>query len=86
MVNAAITKSSLDIKWYYEFEYCKKFTVHCNGTAVDNCTNMKPGTNSCHIGGLQPSTMYNVTVIAMEAGVKDVSWSQSFTTGVYIIM
>lgn len=44
---------------------------------------MKPGTSRCHIGGLQPSTTYNVTVIAMEAGVKDVTWSQSFTTGVY---
>lgn len=79
-VNATITKSSLDIKWFYKFEYCKKFTVYCDGTAVDECINMEPGTSRCHIRELQPSTTYEVTVIAMEPGVKDVTWSQNFTT------
>ena len=81
-----ITTSSLDIEWLHPYKYCKTFTVQCNGAVVNNCTNMKPGTSRCHIGGLQPYTTYVVTVIAMEAGVKDVTWSQSFTTGVYIIM
>ena len=72
------TAQSLNVSWDHPYKFCRKFTVLVNDTPV--VTDLDARTTSYLIDGLQPSTTYNVTVIANELGLEDVSVSIIGTT------
>ena len=74
------TAHSLNITWNHPFKLCKSFTVIVNGERI---TDLDAGTTSYHIDGLQSSTTYNVTVVAREVGMPEVSMSANFITSKY---
>ena len=74
------TAYSLNITWNHPYKLCKSFTVLVDG---ERATDLGTGTTSYHIDGLQPSTKYNVTVVAKEPGMPVVSVSNYFTTSKY---
>ena len=74
------TTHSLNIIWNHPYKLCKSFTVLVDGEHV---TDLDTGTTSHNIDGLYWSTIYNVTVVAKEPGMPDVSVSSNFITSKY---
>lgn len=73
------TAYSLNVVWVHDYKLCKHFHVLVDGRHI---TKLPRGSTSYYINNLQPSTLYNVTVIAEEPGMPNVTVSSIFTTDV----